>query len=739
MKGEPVRGSRVLQRLLRAGTLGFVALLGCCTGAAVASPSAGSKVVRYHGYRMVVPAAWPVYGLTSDPAVCVRFNRHAVYLGRPSSVQRCPAHAVGRTEAILIEPLAARDAAGAGAGPALAPVIKRGAQPRRGSEAQLIVANRGVIVTATWREHPSVVQRALGTRATGAIAARPASSPRGEVAKARSAQAAATPGAVYTGLGFDACSAPSLAQMSAWGASPFRAAGIYVGGTNMACTQSNLTAAWVSQESAAGWHLIPTYVGLQAPTNSCGCASIIPGQASAEGTAAAVDAVGQAAALGIGTGNPIYLDMEAYPRGGSNTAAVLAFVSAWTVQLHAEGYESGVYSSGASGIQDLVAQVGTGFQEPDDIWIADWNGEQTTSDPYVPAADWPAQQRLHQYNGGRNDTYGGVTLNIDGNYLNGATAAAGAGAGVVTVAPFPTLTIAPTVDGAIGLNASWPGATGVVAWLVFAGDSSSGLTQLNPTPTPGSQMAMAIRSTFPYFAVQAIGSAGQVLATTPVLATPAHIVIYGHSVFSPSPGLGGLPVGCFTGSPCHITTTISAGRTVIASAGREFVAADSNGILYFKLSPAGRTMLARAPGHRLSVKLTARDLSGVTATTTLTLVRFQTSGRGPSRSLGEPGTLRIVGATDFVSSGWVGGVLAGCSAGAPCEVTTTITVGRTTIARSGPQVLGANELGYLIVRLTPQGHAMLLHARGNQLGAHLTITDGSATANANIALVRFSA
>jgi hypothetical protein len=219
--------------------------------------------------------------------------------------------------------------------------------------------------------------------------------------------------------------------MSAWQSSPYRAVGIYIGGTNMACSQPNLTAGWTAGESAAGWHLIPTYVGLQAPTNSCGCASIDPNLASAEGSAAASDAVNQARAIGIGPGNPIYDDMEYYARGGINTSAVLSFLSAWTSTLHAYGYKSGVYGSASSGISDLVAATGTGFNEPDDIWIANWNGQQTTSDPYVPAGDWSNHQRLHQYQGGRDETYAGVTINIDGNYLDGATAGASA------PAPFP--------------------------------------------------------------------------------------------------------------------------------------------------------------------------------------------------------------------------------------------------------------------------------------------------------------
>jgi hypothetical protein len=132
---------------------------GNTTGAAASVPShrPATKVVRYHGYRLVVPASWPVYDLASNPTTCVRFNRHAVYLGQPGARQQCPAHAAGRTEAILVAPLAARGAGARGtAGPALAPV--------QGSSAELAIPSSGVQVTATWRGDPAVVARALGVR-----------------------------------------------------------------------------------------------------------------------------------------------------------------------------------------------------------------------------------------------------------------------------------------------------------------------------------------------------------------------------------------------------------------------------------------------------------------------------------------------------------------------------------------------------------------------------------------------
>jgi len=387
---------------------------------AVAHAAAPTKTVRYHGYKLVVPAAWPVYDLATDPSVCVRFNRHAVYLGRPSSRQSCPAHAVGRTEAILVAPLTAH-AAGAGTGsanPALPTVRGRNAQPPHGSSAQLPVPSAGVVVTATWHSDPAVVKRALGV---GTLAARQAAA-AAHPAQARPHAIHRAGDPLYTGLGFDACSTPSTATMSAWGASPYRALGVYIGGANEACAQPNLTSTWVAQESAAGWVLLPVYVGLQAPKNGCGCAAINPSLASAEGTAAADDAVNQATAVGLAPGNPIYDDMENYSRGSTNTPAVLAFLAAWTTELHARGYQSGVYSSAGSGVTDLVAQVGTGYVEPDQIWNAEWNNQASTTSGYIPAADWPNHQRLHQYQGGHNATYGGVTINIDSDYVDAGAA-----------------------------------------------------------------------------------------------------------------------------------------------------------------------------------------------------------------------------------------------------------------------------------------------------------------------------
>ena len=217
--------------------------------------------------------------------------------------------------------------------------------------------------------------------------------------------------------------------MAAWGSSPYRGIGVYLGGDEAACAQPNLNSSWVAQVAAAGWHLIPIYVGAQAACADAAFSNVIqPSDATAEGQQSAQSAVALASAVGLGPGNPVYYDMESWTNTDvACNAAVLDYLDGWTTELHALGYSSGVYSSASTGITAMVDVVGTGFAEPDELWFGDWNGQATTSDPYVPSEEWMSDQRVHQYSGGHDETYGGATLNIDGDYANALFADSGSG------------------------------------------------------------------------------------------------------------------------------------------------------------------------------------------------------------------------------------------------------------------------------------------------------------------------
>ena len=286
--------------------------------------------------------------------------------------------------------------------------------------------------------------------------------------------------------------------------------------------------------------------------------------------------------------------------------------------------------------------------------------------------------------------------------------------------------------------ASWNGATTVSSWRVLAGPSPGSLTQLQTVGRNGFETGIAASTGMPYFAVQALGSSGQVLGTSGTASVGPHIGVAGRSAFvSSASGTGALPALCVNAKACHIAVTLKVGRTVVASTGREDIPAEGGGLIYFTLNRAGRSLLAHAKQRRLLVYMTGQDISKLKFGRFITLVPFSTSGSAPRRGASQSSTLRILGLTDFVSSGGVGGVLAECLGTSPCHASTTVSVGGTKIASTGTELIGARGEGYLIFSLTKAGRSMLAHAHGNQLGAAVTITDGAATANGSVALVDF--
>jgi hypothetical protein len=62
--------------------------------------------------------------------------------------------------------------------------------------------------------------------------------------------------------------------------------------------------------------------------------------------------------------------------------------------------------------------------------------------------------------------------------------------------------------------ASWNGATAVTGWRVFAGRSPKALTAVGQFPRAGFETEMTVPGTLHYLAVQALGSAGQVLGSS---------------------------------------------------------------------------------------------------------------------------------------------------------------------------------------------------------------------------------
>jgi hypothetical protein len=365
--------------------------------------SSQSQRVAYRGYTFTIPRTWRVIDLAAHPRSCVRFDRHVLYLGTPGRDQACPSTLIGTTEALLVQPAAGRATAAA----TMYPVDRL-----------ITVTTARIMVTATYSTDRALIDRILagaslripvrGTRRTMAAPDVPGG------ANARMASGPATVPASatdFTGKGFDACAAPSAATMATWlRLSPYRAVGIYIGGSDRACAQPALTASWVSQQQAAGWHFMPIYVGPQA-----GFGEIK--SAASQAVSAAQDAVSQARQLGFGPGTLLYYDMEAY--SSRLNGRVLRFLTSWTNEVHALGYSSGVYSNSLSGVQALASNYTNAADAmPDVIYDALWNGAANTLDPLLSSTQWASHHRVHQYLGGQNVTYGGDTVNVDQDYLD---------------------------------------------------------------------------------------------------------------------------------------------------------------------------------------------------------------------------------------------------------------------------------------------------------------------------------
>ena len=663
-----------------------------------ASWNAPLRVVSYHGYQVQVPGSWPVYNLSADSAQCVLFNTHAVYLGTPGSAQNCPAHAFGHIEALLIQP----------GGPASAPpsavvlpsgsaaLPKHAALPAAAAAAdatghviQVEVPGPGVLVTATYGANETRIRGILasatmtgapspsGAPASPSAAALRASAPATQAVMATGSQlvtgnAAAVPAPQLTaeigsGLGFDTCTVPSAATMTSWLASPYRVVGTYLGGVNWACAYGNFTPSWLGRVAAEGWRFMPLWVGRQAPCTAIpGLAQIDPSHAAAEGQAEAGSAISAARAFGYGRGTPIYFDMEAYNASRSCTGTVLTFLGAWTRALHAAGYVSGVYSSAASGIRDLASQYNkSGYPRPDEIWIADWNSEPVLTDPNLPDADWPNHQRLHQYAGPHNETWGGGTQEIDADAADGLVVGLptapvfhgpdeSAVPSELAVAPGKTATVQLTLRGMAGTRVFvhwqaapraglavtpghgsidlWPGAVYTVTLTLSPSASlAPGRYDVPITVTAGSQ---AVAEAFVLVSVVRAG------ATLP---TPYPVVLYAAERWSMAVAAQiaqalALPPGDVTGNFRHAWSAVAGGRALVIAAGEP--AADA---LYFNVcgwaNPAGMKAgstpfyyvgepLQRPPGRNY-FELADMSTAAGTALMTTQLTQYALAGTLP--------------------------------------------------------------------------------------------------------------
>jgi hypothetical protein len=364
-----------------------------------------------------VPPNWPIRNFGRDPSACPRLDVHAVYLGRPGPDAMCPADLHGVTETVTLQPV---DPTNPAVREATTRTVIGGSDALTNRDWRVthtivdVLPAAGVEASLSYGGNARLARRIAATIRIGG-GARPMASAQAQALARPAAVQPTEPQGFFRGPGFDTCTAPSLQTMNSWQASPYRAIGIYIGGINRACSQANLTASWITAIQAMGWHYFALYPGLQATcVEATGDETIVPADAAAEGAAAAQDAATQAENLGIPQGTPIIYDMEAY--GSGCRSEVITFLSSWDSELVSLGYRAAVYESFTNVRQ--LASAKTTMTEPSVIDYADWDQQATTWSSYMPAGLWTHHNRIHQYQGGHDESWGGTVINIDNDQLN---------------------------------------------------------------------------------------------------------------------------------------------------------------------------------------------------------------------------------------------------------------------------------------------------------------------------------
>jgi hypothetical protein len=236
---------------------------------------------------------------------------------------------------------------------------------------------------------------------------------------------------VIQAQGFDACHLPTISQMQTWwNQSPYTFYALYLGGIHVPSFCPIPDAAWVRAVHQQGWSFVPTWVGPQAPCSGyTHKMSSDPSISYHEGRQEADAASATAASKGLTNygwgGTIIYYDLEPY---GVSTPEcrlpVAAFMNGWVERLLELGNHSGGYGSSNSYLSDWSTIPNI----PNDVWPALWY----TNNVYNPNATvygiswlqslWTNHQRIRQYAGELNNSWGGVTLNIDIDVADGMVA-----------------------------------------------------------------------------------------------------------------------------------------------------------------------------------------------------------------------------------------------------------------------------------------------------------------------------
>lgn len=223
----------------------------------------------------------------------------------------------------------------------------------------------------------------------------------------------------------DQCLLPTTTQMQTWwNNSPYRITNVYIGGGMLYHGCSVPDRNWIETVRAQGWGVIPTWVGPQAPCSGYHLRmSSDPATAFLQGQVEADAAIATASAIGLTIsdtmGSIIYYDVEGYnPAKLKCREAVNSFIAGWTERLNYRGNRSGSYGGACT---SYLSDWAKAVYPPQNVWVADWIYKHYKENvplfgiTCLPDTLWPNHQRILQYASAHNETYGGVTFDIDSN------------------------------------------------------------------------------------------------------------------------------------------------------------------------------------------------------------------------------------------------------------------------------------------------------------------------------------
>ena len=122
----------------------------------------------------------------------------------------------------------------------------------------------------------------------------------------------------------------------------------------------------------------------------------------------------------------VYYDLEFFTYSTACSAAARAFVRGWTTRLNELGIVPGLYATSNNLNQNKIYNL---QPTPYVVWIAEWY----KVPGYRPEASiwnlnwldnkyWSQHQRIRQYSGTHTETWGGASISIDSNVMDGLVA-----------------------------------------------------------------------------------------------------------------------------------------------------------------------------------------------------------------------------------------------------------------------------------------------------------------------------